>query len=382
MSFEMKFAVDLLWLRPGGVGGTEVVARNLLDGMRQRKEEFHAVLITSLDNSSTFVHYAEADHRFEILQAPIASENILKRILWQNLHLNHFLRKHGLRYCFSPVYDRPFRNQGVRYITTIHDIQAYHYPEYHPFHEVVYSKLAWRVDRDRSDANVAISNYVAEDLVKTYHFQREKIRTIYDPVILNPEQQSAFGPLADRYGVSDGSYYYTVGQLIPHKNMGTLLKIMHRIHTDEHLGEEYCKKLLITGINGNAAQQIREEIAQLGLEDAVVLTGYLDIEDRNALYAHAKCFLFPSVFEGFGLPPLEAMMMGTPVVATRCACIPEVTQNLAEYVDDPYDPEDWLAHMKKPVNHVERLDRGRFDQVRIAGEYLEFIKQTWEKTDR
>lgn len=382
-----KFAVDLLWLRPGGVGGTEVVARNLFDGMKMLDEEFHAVLIASLDNADTLRHYAEEDKRFEILTAPIASANILKRILWQNLHFNGFLRKNGLRYCFSPVYDRPFLNGGIRYITTIHDIQAYHYPNYHPFHEVVYSKMAWKTDRDRSDANVVISDFVADDLVKVYGFDRAKMRTIYDPVILNPEEQSDFAPLAEKYQVMDRGYYYTVGQLIPHKNMETLLRVMKKIVEDpveethpsaDWSGLPYAKKLLITGINGNAAETIRTKIREMGLEKNVVLTGYLSIPDRNALYAHAKLFLFPSVFEGFGLPPIESMMMGTPVVTTRCACIPEVTQNLAEYVDDPYDADDWLRHMAHPVNRCRELDASRYDQKKIAGEYVDYLKQVWD----
>lgn len=374
----MKFAIDLLWLRPGKVGGTEVVARNLMDGMKMLQDEFHAVLIASTDNAETLQHYVDEDERFELLTAPIASANISKRILWQNLHLNAFLKKNGLRHCFSPVYDRPFLNQGVRYITTVHDIQAYHYPEYHPLHEVVYSRLAWRVDRDKSDANVAISDFVAEDLVKHYHFDRNKIRTIYDPVLLDPTQQSSFASLAVRYQIEDKGFYYTVGQMIPHKNMGTLLKIMSRIVNDEHLKATYCQKLLITGINGNAANELREQIVSLKLEENVVLTGYLSVEDRNALYAHARCFLFPSIFEGFGIPTIEAMLMGTPVVATKCTCIPEVTQNLAEYVDDPYDVEDWLSHMKNPVNQGHLLDRSRFDQKHIAGQYLSYIREVWK----
>lgn len=397
-----KFAVDLLWLRPGGVGGTEVVARNLFDGMKMLEEEFHAVLIASTDNADTLRHYAEEDDRFEILTAPIASAGIMKRIIWQNLHLNAFLRKHGFRYCFSPVYDRPFFNGGIHYITTIHDIQAYHYPEYHPFHEVVYSKMAWKTDRDRSDANIVISDFVAEDIVKVYGFDRRRMKTIYDPVILNPEEQSDFGPLAEKFHVTDRGYYYTVGQLIPHKNMETLLRVMKRIAdgkdrsrsmaesgsgaepdpakmagTDQD-GSYYARKLLITGINGNAAETIRKKIGEMGLEENVILTGYLGVPDRNALYAHAKMFLFPSVFEGFGLPPIEAMMMGTPVVATKCACIPEVTQNLAEYVDDPYDTDDWLRHMKNPVNRCRELDTSRYDQKKIAGEYVGYLKEVWK----
>ena len=75
----MKFAIDLLWLRPGKVGGTEVVARNLMDGMKMLQDEFHAVLIVSTDNAETLQHYADEDERFELLTAPIASANMTGR---------------------------------------------------------------------------------------------------------------------------------------------------------------------------------------------------------------------------------------------------------------------------------------------------------------
>ena len=101
-----RFAVDLLWVRPGKVGGTEVVARHILDGWRALSESFHAVLVVSADNADTFSSYAE-DDRFSLLVAPVASAGISKRILWQNFFLAGFLKKHGLRKCFSPVYDRP-----------------------------------------------------------------------------------------------------------------------------------------------------------------------------------------------------------------------------------------------------------------------------------
>ncbi len=378
-----RIAVDLLWLRPGGVGGTEVVTRNLLDGLLMLEEEFHFVLITSQDNEESFRQYAQ-DPRFEILTAPVLNAGIAKRIMWQNLHMNTFLRKHDLRVCFSPVYDRPFFNGGIRYVTTIHDIQAYHYPQYHPFHEVVYSKWAWMSCRDRSLANVVISEHVKQDLVKIYHFKPEKMKVIYDPVTLKPQEQADFAELAARYGIQDRGYYYAVGQLIPHKNIETILKVMQRIRQqglDKRADKPYCSKLLITGIRGNAADSIRTLIQELGIEDMVELTGYLENPERNTLYAHAQAFLFPSVFEGFGIPPIEAMILGTPVITTRCTCIPEVTQELAEYVEDPYDVDAWIRHMEDPLGRglAEKgraLDLERYDQKTIAASYLHYLQET------
>ena len=84
------------------------------------------------------------------------------------------------------------------------------------------------------------------------------------------------------------------------------------------------------------------QIARQGLEQEVTLTGFVDSAERNALYQHCRAFLFPSVFEGFGMPPIEAMLFGTVVITTDRTCIPEVTQGKANYVKDPYDVQEWI----------------------------------------
>ena len=94
-----SFTIDLLWVRPGKVGGTEVVIRNLLDGFELLSDSFKAILIVSHDNADTFRHYVDEDKRYEMVEADIYSENILKRIIWQNMHLNALIRRTGVCRC-------------------------------------------------------------------------------------------------------------------------------------------------------------------------------------------------------------------------------------------------------------------------------------------
>ena len=137
-----KIVIDLLWLRPGKVGGTEFYIRNLLDGFMKLENEFDFTLLVSLDNIDTFRHY-ERDIRYHLLIANVKSANIAKRIIWQNLFQNRLLRKNGFKKCFEPVYCKPWLNGGIQYTCVIHDLQALHYPQYHPLHEVAYSRLCW-----------------------------------------------------------------------------------------------------------------------------------------------------------------------------------------------------------------------------------------------
>lgn len=381
---EKKIAVNLLWLRPGQVGGTEYFIRNLLDGFTKLETPFHFVLICTENNEESFRHYAK-DPRFELLTVPISNEGILKRILWQNVHLNRFLKKHGLTYCFSPVYDRPWFNQGVHYTCVIHDIQAVHYPEYHPFHEVVYSKMVWRTNRSKDDFNVAITEYTKQDIVRAFGFRPETTRVIWncfpEAAGLQDDYRGDgdvdFSALEQQFGLKPGEpYYYTMSQMIPHKNMPTLVKVMVLIRK-EH--PELPQKLLVSGISGNGTAEFDRVVAEAGLSDCIIKTGYVSNPVKVALYRHCYQYLFPSVFEGFGMTPVEAMELGATVVTTKCTSIPEVTQGLCNYVDDPYDPAEWVRVMLSAVNRDSGLDLSRFSEEGRAEDYRRLLFEEFMK---
>lgn len=365
-----KLAVNLLWLRTGKVGGTEFFTRNLLDGFTELDRPFKLVLVCSEDNADSFKKYAE-DARFEILVAPIANSNISKRIIWQNLHLNSFLKRNGLKICFSPVYDRPVFNGGITWYTVIHDIQAYHHPEYHPAHEVIYSKMVWNTDRKRSVLNFAITDYVKDDIVKCYKFDPEKVKVIHNSIVVDKrevteEERSEF---LNKYSIS-GDYFYTISQMIPHKNFPTLVKIMAEVKKNH---PELPQKLYISGISGNGTAEFERLLKEENLEDTIIRTGFIPNEDKVLFYSNCKYFLFPSYFEGFGMPPVEAMMCGATVITTNKTSIPEVTQGKANYVEDPFDVEEWIRVIKGATNRDSEMDFDEYDKKNIAQKFYDVL---------
>lgn len=371
----LEIAVDLLWLRPRQVGGTEFYIRNLLDGFLQLKEPFRLFLLVSRDNRESLEHYV-ADERIELLETNVVSANIGGRILWQFFCQNRFLKRRGIRKCFVPVYCRPLFNGGVTYVNVIHDLQAAHYPEYHPFHEIAYSRLCWWLDTHISRHLVAISDWVKEDIISRYHMCPDKITTIYNPIMVKEEETVPFARLAEKYRITEKEYYYTIAQLIPHKNLDTIIEVMWQI---KDRGIDLPGKLLISGVGGKNKDKLQAQIADRGLQEEVILTGFVENDERNALYKYSRAFLFPSVFEGFGMPPVEAMLFGTVVIATDRTCVPEVTQGKANYVKDPYDAEEWIRVMTEPVNRIGEMDFSIYDQMTLTRQYYELLVRVFKK---
>lgn len=370
----LDIAVDLLWLRPRQVGGTEFYIRNLLDGFLRLEEPFHLSLMVSKDNRETFRHYAQ-DNRIDLLETEVLSANIAGRILWQFFCQNRFLRKHGIRKCFTPVYCRTLCNGGITYVNVIHDLQAAHYPEYHPFHEIAYSKLCWWLDVHFSAHLIAISDWVRDDVMARYRIKADRITTIYNPITVNREETAPFAQLAGKYGIRENEYYYTVSQMIPHKNLNTLLAVMERIKRDRI---DLPHRLLLSGVNGEGRAALERQIWERGLTDEVTLTGFVENEERNTLYQNCRAFLFPSVFEGFGMPPVEAMLFGAVVIAADRASVPEVTQGMANYVKDPYDAKEWIRVMQKPVNRIAEVDFSVYDQMKLTEKYYRVLSEIFD----
>ncbi len=371
-----KIAIDLLWLRPNKVGGTEQYVRNLLDSFEKLDRDFEFVLLTSIDNSDTFRHYTR-DRRFSLLVANITNENISKRIIWQNLFQNRLLRKNDIRYCFTPVYCKPWLSGGIEYVITIHDLQAWHYPQYHPIHEVVYSRLCWYCDAITTNKIIATTEWVKKDLLQKLRLPEKKIDVINIAINIEADDEEQFSVVQEKYNLR-GKYLYTVSQLIPHKNLETLLWVMEKIVTQNY---DLPHTLVITGISGNASEQIKNIIRCRNLEQNIILTGYIDNATKIALYKNCEMFLYSSIFEGFGMPPVEAMILGKTVITTKCTSLPEVTQGKAEYVEDPQNIDEWIKKIKestgKENEKVKLFDASLYSGERLAIKYLDIFNEVF-----
>lgn len=368
----LRCAIDLLWVRPKQVGGIESATRNLLDGFLSTDAEFEFWLLVSIDNAKTFQHY-ENDSRFHLEVCDVESANVAKRIIWQNMHLGSKIKSLGLDKCIEPYYCKPILGvRRISFVTVIHDLQAMHYPEYFSRGKVLWMKFSWRNAIKTSKKIVTISHYVKKDIVNHFKTDNNKVAVIYNSISINKEDILSEEQVERRYGVKSNEFYFTVSSLLPHKNIQTLIEVFAKIKRD---GIALPNSLIVSGVGGKSKGELIRLIKQYGLDANIQLTEFIDDGERNALYRYCKAFLFPSIFEGFGMPPVEAMCLGTHTITTNETSIPEVTQGKASYVRDPFNVDDWINCMMNASEHGEgTIDEDVYSPVRIAGEYLSVLK--------
>ena len=366
-----KFAIDLTWVRHGIVGGTESFICNLLRGMMNLNYSYTSVVLVAHDNKEYF-KFIEKDKRFVLYECDIKCSNVRKRIVWQNFQMSRLIKRLGIDICFEPVYAKPFiLNCGIKYVTVIHDLHALYLPEQHSKFENIWLRFAWLNTVKTSYRLVGITDYVVNDITKRYHLTTNNIKRIYNPIYI-ANKIVDFKVVAEKYELKNNEYYYTVAKLNRHKNLLTLINVIAELDKRGMLGE---KKLVITGPNGEMQNEIIELAKKYKISDKIILTGYVSEEILNCLYNNCSIFLYPSIFEGFGMPLVEAMKYNKKIICTTKTCMPEVTQGLAYYVENPFSVEEWIMKICKAQDDKKTLTYtlNEFEPHYIAEQYIRWI---------
>lgn len=253
-----------------------------------------------------------------------------KKVLWEQIFLPRELKRNPVDILFCPSYSMPLRG-GQKTVVTIHDITYEVEPAwFHPKERLkmrTLTKLAAR----RADKIISVSEATKCDVVRFYGVEPDKVKVIYeanDPSFKLVKDEAKLGEIKSKYDLSDKFVLY-VGSIFARRNIPRLLEALKAVAE-----KVPTVKLMIIGEDrAYPSQNIGERIKRLGLGNRVVWLDYVPEDDLILLYNVADLFAYPSSYEGFGLPILEAMACGTPVITANLSSLPEVAGDSALYVD-------------------------------------------------
>jgi glycosyltransferase involved in cell wall biosynthesis len=217
-------------------------------------------------------------------------------------------------------YSSPVIRIKTPFITTVHDFCFYKYPETFSAGSRKIKEFLVPFSVKRAARILADSESTRTDIIKYFPEAEEKIRVIY-PAVLGfhrVEDEEAIEAAKKKYNIT-GKYILGVGTMEPRKNLVRLIRAFQLISK-----EIDDVKLVLVGKKGWLYDEIFKEINNDALKDKIVYTGYVEQQDMKSIYSGASCFVYPSLYEGFGLPPLEAMNCGVPVVSSNISSLPEV----------------------------------------------------------
>jgi glycosyltransferase involved in cell wall biosynthesis len=260
----------------------------------------------------------------------VSFEDHLRGDLWLLGYLPFRLRSLRTDVYHGPAVFLPHVKLGFRTVVTIHDLVSFLFPETVPRKYSLYMRLMTRLAARSADRIIAVSEATKADLVETLRVPAAKIVVIHEavgPEFARPLPPEAVDTVIRRYNLRR-PYCLFVGNLEPRKNLPALIEAFADVR--RRLGSV---QLVLAGTRAWLHAGIFRAVEQHGVGAAVVFTDYVPVGDLPALYAGATCFVFPSLYEGFGLPVLEAMAAGAPVVAARAGSIPEVAGDAALLVD-------------------------------------------------
>lgn len=341
-----KVGVNLLWMVPGVVGGSETYTTRLLSGLaEQSSPDLHYTLFTLPQFATAHPEFA-AD--FDLAFAPVTGQWKSFRVAGENSWLAAQARLKKIDLIHHAGGTMPLVH-SARPILTIHDLQYLFYPEY-----FTRTKLTWlrqMVPRSAEAARVVLvpSEFSRRTVIERLNIDPSVVIVV--PHGISPREPR--GPVPDlraRYELGGPIFLYPAASY-PHKNHLLLLEAFKKllsVHPDALLVLTGARAYLQSETAKQMEARIDEEVKALGLGPSVRRLGFVPSDDLDALYQEAVATVFPSKFEGFGAPVLEAMSRACPVVAANATALPEVVSDNGLLVS-PDNAEEWAETMARLI---------------------------------
>lgn len=366
----MRIALDCLGPR-SLLAGTATYMVNLAN---------HLARIDAVNEYVAFCDDALARHlphtgNFTVKSIGRWNTSRLSRAVWEQVCLPALVRKHEIDILHGLGHVLPLAKPRQRkYVVTIHDLTYWTHPAQHTRSRRTFMKLLIPPSLRRADAILAVSATTARDIRARFPYIPSSRTTVAHEGVgeaFKPSRRAESPAVLRTLGITR-PYLLFVGTLEPRKNIGELITAF------ASLADDFPRhSLVLAGGKGWMYDSIFTQIRELGLESRTILPGYVPSEDLPALYAAADAFVYPSLYEGFGLPVLEAMASGCPVITSRAGSLPEIAGDAARFFTPGARGRASLATALREV-----LSRPAHRQA-LARKGLRRAKTfTWERTAR
>lgn len=368
----MIIAVNLLNYT-SELAGNGTFARRVLGQLQQLDHENEYCLIVR-DIPGIQDTFAITAENFRVHRVRVPAGRI-GRILFEQLWFPRVIRESGAQLLYSPSLSVPLRLKSIPMVNTIHDLTPFVLKKYGRLRHAYYLRMARRSAKRVSHV-VTVSENSRRDIERFLNIPDSKVSIVYnfledDFARITPQDSQ---DNADAYG----KYFLFVGTVQPGKNIRTLIDAFDLYLRQAHAE---ARELVIAGKYGWYYEEILEYAETRLSREHIHFTGYVGNERLKQLYVRSSALVYPTLYEGFGIPPLEAMALEVPVVASRVASIPEVVGDAAILVD-PLDYEsiaDALTHVSDPdvvaaLKPKMRRQAARFDGATESRKLLELFR--------
>jgi glycosyltransferase involved in cell wall biosynthesis len=349
-----RIGINALYLIPGGVGGTEIYLRELLAALAaiDRDNQYFVFI-----NSETDAGLVPAQENFHVRRQALRARIRPARILWEQTILLVEASGCGLDVLLNAGFTAPVA-AACPMVTVFHDLQHLRHPEHFRWFDLPFWRLLLWSAAHRSRRLIAVSEATRGDLMGYYGLPESRIATI-------PHGVAARFSALDREHIEP--VLLCVSTLHPHKNLERLIRAYAR--------RPRAARLVLAGMRGFHAGRIEALIAELTLGDSVRITGWIPREELYQIFARARAFVYPSTFEGFGMPVLEALTAGIPTACSEIPPLREVAGEAALFFD-PLDEEAISVAL-------DRVLEDEMLRAKLSGEGRERARRfSWESTAR
>lgn len=368
----MKIAINTLSLNRTKAGMGNYI-KNLVNVLSEiDKDNTYFVLVS--ERNKDFFRIRQKN--FKIINLGKIVTMDLPRLFWEQISLPRFLKKNRIDVLHSPGFVMPIMSKAKN-VLTMADMTFFTHPEAHTLAKRAYFWMFMPISIKKADKIISISENTKKDILDHVKVDKKKIRTVHlaaDRSFKELNKDKCRKEIKERYDVGS-PFILFIGMIEPRKNLERLITAFSELKKKENMQH----KLVIVGKKGWKFDSIFKTIKKERLEQEIIFTGYVPDEDLAKFYNAADFFVYPSLYEGFGLPVLEAMACGCPVITSNVSSMPEVAGD-AGLLINPESVKDIADAIKKVINDKELQKKMRKQGIKQSSRFS--WKKTAEKTLR